>query len=140
MSTSPVVETFIEFARQYSHAVRHSDRMSAQGNRDQIDDAISRKQEIERQVEEHLALIRTPPFLRRSVMTIPRLTLLAHAATCAGKHAASNYRTVGTDDGAVLARRFLYEVGGGHVGRAWARRRCRGALQRGRCGGRASFR
>lgn len=58
--TTPVVEAFIEFARRYSHAVRYSDRMGAQGSRDQIDEAISRKQEIEHEVSECLALVRMP--------------------------------------------------------------------------------
>lgn len=61
---SPVVETFVELARRYSHAVRHSDRMAAQGNRNQVEDAISKKQEIEQEVEQHFLLIRAPSWLR----------------------------------------------------------------------------
>jgi hypothetical protein len=61
---TPLVETFIELARRYSIAVRHSDRMAAQGSRDQMDDALAGKQEIEAQVEEHMMLLKRPEWLR----------------------------------------------------------------------------
>jgi hypothetical protein len=64
MSMPPVVEAFIEFARLYSHAVRFSDRMGAQGNRDQRDEALARKQEIEAEVQDHMTLTKTPEFMR----------------------------------------------------------------------------
>lgn len=55
-----VVEAFIEFARRYSHAQRRAERMGAQGNRNEIEDAISQKQEIEQEVAECFLLVRAP--------------------------------------------------------------------------------
>lgn len=63
---TPLVEAFIEYARRYSIAVRRSERMGAQGSRDQIDDALAGKQEIEAEVEEHMQLVKRPEWLRPS--------------------------------------------------------------------------
>jgi hypothetical protein len=38
--------------------------MAAQGSRDQMDDALAGKQEIEAQVEEHMMLLKRPEWLR----------------------------------------------------------------------------
>jgi hypothetical protein len=57
---TPVVEVFRYFASRYSRARRDADRMGAQGNRDQIDDAIGNVQEIENEVGECFVLVRRP--------------------------------------------------------------------------------
>lgn len=57
---TPVVEAFRYFAGRYSKARRVADQMGAQGNRDQIDDAIGNVQEIENEVGECFILVRRP--------------------------------------------------------------------------------
>lgn len=57
---TPVVEAFRYFAHRFSRAERKAERMGAQGNRDQIDDAIGDVQEIENEVSECFVLVRRP--------------------------------------------------------------------------------
>lgn len=57
---TPAVEAFRHLAKRYSRARRRADEMAAQGNRDQIDDAIGNVQEIEAEVSECFVLVRRP--------------------------------------------------------------------------------
>ncbi len=57
---TPAVEAFRWFARRYSRAVRTQERLGAQGNRDQIDEAIGDVQEIENHFAKCFVFVRRP--------------------------------------------------------------------------------
>lgn len=58
---TPAVEAFIHCSRRYEQARRFSDRVGAQGNRAEIENAIAAKQEVEQEISECFVLVRRPP-------------------------------------------------------------------------------
>lgn len=54
------VEAFRELARRYSRCCRRYDRMAAQGSRDQVDEALTKKQELENEFAECFVMRRVP--------------------------------------------------------------------------------
>lgn len=54
------IEVFRRLASAYSRAVRRADAVAARGSHDEIDEAIGRKQEFEKEFDDCFVMVRTP--------------------------------------------------------------------------------
>ena len=57
---TPTFEAFRHFSQIWNRACHRYDHVAAQGNRDEIENALAAKQDVEREVSESFILVRRP--------------------------------------------------------------------------------